>query len=63
MGVYLRSALIQGWVRLNFHHFQQVVSVFYKKIITKHVDVLKQNFNCSLKVLVKYGTKKTWSLG
>ena len=39
---------------LNFHHFQQVVSLFCNKTInnlTKREDVPNQNFNCSLRVL------------
>ena len=50
-------ALIQGGCLLNFHHFQQVVCSFCNKTIhniTRSEDVPKQNFNCSLKVSVKY---------
>ena len=48
--------LFKAGLLLDFHHFLQVVSLFCKKTIkiTKREDVPKLNFNCSLKVSVKY---------
>ena len=59
MGGYSRWALIRGWAPIKFSPFSASSKLILQQNNNKMSNVPKQNFNCSLKVLVKYGTKKT----
>ena len=58
MGAYSRWALIRGWALIKFSPFSAsskfILQQNNTEIITKREDVPKQNFNCSLKVSLKY---------
>ena len=57
MGGYSRWAVIRGWALIKFSPFSASSKFILQQNdekVTKLEDVPKQNFNCSLKVTVKY---------